>query len=129
MGENPMISDPDVNHVEHALKKLEFLVVQDIFMTETAALAHVVLPAASFAEKDGTFTNTERRVQLLRPAVKPPGQAKPDWEIICLLAQKMGVKGFDFKSQEEVFEEIRKVTPQYAGHVLGFPRPRAGAGR
>ncbi len=115
MGENPMLSDPDVNHVEHALKNLEFLVVQDIFMTETAELAHVVLPAASFAEKDGTFTNTERRVQLLRPAVKPPGQAKPDWEIIGLIAKRMGVKGFDFKSQEEIFEEVRKTTPQYAG--------------
>jgi formate dehydrogenase alpha subunit len=115
MGENPMVSDPDVNHVEHALKKLDFLVVQDIFLTETAALAHVVLPAASFAEKDGTFTNTERRVQLLKPAVKPPGQAKPDWEIIGLIARKMGVKGFDFKSQEDIFEEVRKTTPQYAG--------------
>jgi formate dehydrogenase major subunit len=115
MGENPMVSDPDVNHVEHSLKKLEFLVVQDIFLTETAQFAHVVLPAASFAEKDGTFTNTERRVQLLRPAVKPPGQAKPDWEIICMIAQKMGVAGFNFKSQEEIFEEVRKTTPQYAG--------------
>ncbi len=84
-------------------------------MTETAQLASVVLPAASFAEKDGTFTNTERRVQLLKPAVKPPGQAKPDWEIISLIAKKMGVAGFDFKSQEEIFEEVRKTTPQYAG--------------
>jgi formate dehydrogenase major subunit len=115
MGENPMVSDPDVNHVRHALGKLDFLVVQDIFMTETAQMASVVLPAASYAEKDGTFTNTERRVQLLRPAVKPPGQAKPDWQIVCLIAQKMGVKGFDFKSQEEIFEEARKTTPQYAG--------------
>jgi formate dehydrogenase (coenzyme F420) alpha subunit len=115
MGENPMLSDPDVNHVKHSLEKLDFLVVQDIFLTETAQLAHVVLPAASFAEKDGTFTNTERRVQLLKPAIKPPGQAKPDWEIIGLIAQKMGVKGFDFKSQEEIFEEVRKTTPQYAG--------------
>lgn len=115
MGENPMVSDPDVNHVAHALGKIDFIVVQDIFMTETAQLASVVLPAASFAEKDGTFTNTERRVQLLKPAVKPPGQAKPDWEIIGLIAKKMGVAGFDFKSQEEIFEEVRKTTPQYAG--------------
>ena len=115
MGENPMVSDPDVNHVRHALEKVDFLVVQDIFMTETAQKASVVLPAASFAEKDGTFTNTERRVQLLRPAVKPPGQAKPDWEIIGLIAGKMGVKGFDYKSQEDIFEEVRKTTPQYAG--------------
>lgn len=126
MGENPMVSDPDVNHVKHALEKLDFLVVQDIFLTETAELAHVVLPAASFAEKDGTFTNTERRVQLLRPAVRPPGQAKPDWEIICSVARKMGVKGFDFKSQEEVFEEIRKCTPQYAGMTYArLSRPEA----
>ena len=115
MGENPMVSDPDINHVKHSLEHLDFLVVQDIFMTETAQLASVVLPAASFAEKDGTFTNTERRVQLLKPAVKPPGQAKPDWEIIGLIAKKMGVNGFDFKSQEEIFEEVRKTTPQYAG--------------
>ncbi len=115
MGENPMVSDPDVNHVKHALEHVEFLVVQDIFMTETAQLASVVLPAASFAEKDGTFTNTERRVQLLKPAVKSPGQAKPDWEIISLIAQKMGVAGFGYKSQEDIFEEVRKTTPQYAG--------------
>jgi len=115
MGENPMVSDPDVNHVKHALAHMDFLVVQDIFLTETAALAHVVLPAASFAEKDGTFTNTERRVQLLKPAVKPPGQAKADWEIICQIAKKMGVAGFDYKSQEDIFEEVRKTTPQYAG--------------
>jgi len=126
MGENPMVSDPDINHVRHALEHLDFLVVQDIFMTETAQLASVVLPAASFAEKDGTFTNTERRVQLLKPAVKPPGQAKPDWEIIGLIARKMGVKGFDFKSQEEIFEEVRKTTPQYAGMTYArLSRPEA----
>jgi formate dehydrogenase major subunit len=101
MGENPMISDPDINHVKHSLEHLDFLVVQDIFMTETAQLASVVLPAASFAEKDGTFTNTERRVQLLKPAVKPPGQAKPDWEIIGLIAKKMGVNGFDFSRRKK----------------------------
>ncbi len=115
MGENPVISDPDANHVVHALGKLDFFVVQDIFLTETAQMAHVVLPAASFAEKLGTFTNTERRVQMVRPAVKPPGEAKADWEIISLIAQKMGVKGFDYKSPEEIFEEIRKTTPQYSG--------------
>lgn len=115
MGENPMISDPDVNHVEHALEKVDFLVVQDIFLTETAALADVVLPASSFAEKDGTFTNTERRVQLIRKAVEAPGEAKADWEIFGMIARKMGVKGFDFNSAEEIFEEVRKVTPQYAG--------------
>ncbi|MDI7253477.1 MAG: molybdopterin-dependent oxidoreductase, partial [Actinomycetota bacterium] len=81
MGENPMLSDPDLGHVEEALRSLDFLVVQDIFLTETARLAHVVLPAAAFAEKEGTFTNTERRVQLLRRAVPPLGEALADWEI------------------------------------------------
>ncbi len=94
MGENPVISDPDAEKVKRSLSSLDFLVVQDIFLTETAQLADVVLPAASFAEKDGTFTNTERRVQLIRKAIAPVGEAKPDWEILCLLAKKMGSKGF-----------------------------------
>jgi formate dehydrogenase major subunit len=116
MGENPMISDPDLTHVEHALKNLEFLVVQDIFLTETAALADVVLPAACYAEKDGTQTSTERRVQRFRKAVEPPGLAKADWEIICELAKKMGFeKQFPFKSPEEIFNEVAKVTPAYGG--------------
>ncbi len=116
MGENPMISDPDLGHVEHALKNLEFLVVQDIFLTETAALADVVLPAACYAEKDGTQTSTERRVQRFRKAVEPPGKAKADWQIICELAAKMGfAKQFPFKSPEEIFNEIAKVTPAYGG--------------
>ncbi len=116
MGENPMISDPDLGHVEHALKNLEFLVVQDIFLTETAALADVVLPAACYAEKDGTQTSTERRVQRFRKAVEPPGEAKADWQIICELGQKMGFeKQFPFKSPEEIFNEVAKVTPAYGG--------------
>jgi formate dehydrogenase alpha subunit len=116
MGENPMISDPDLTHVEHALKNLEFLVVQDIFLTETAALADVVLPAACYAEKDGTQTSTERRVQRFRKAVEPPGEAKADWEIICELGTKMGFgKQFAFKSPEEIFNEVAKVTPAYGG--------------
>ena len=86
-----MLSDPDLNHVKRASKKLEFLVVQDIFLTETARLAHVVLPAASFAEKDGTFTNTERRVQRVRKAVEPPGEALEDWRIICELSDQDGI--------------------------------------
>lgn len=114
MGENPLITDPDLAHVEEALKKLELLVVQDIFLTETAKMAHVVLPSASFAEKDGTFVNTERRVQRIRKAIDSPGQAKEDWKIICELSTKMGYK-MDYKNAEEIFEEIRKVTPQYAG--------------
>lgn len=116
MGENPMISDPDLHHVEHAMKNLEFLVVQDIFLTETAQLADVVLPAACYAEKDGTQTNTERRVQRFRKAVEPPGEAKADWQIICELGQKMGFeKQFAFKSPEEIFNEVAKVTPSYGG--------------
>jgi formate dehydrogenase major subunit len=116
MGENPMLSDPDLHHVEKGLKNLEFLVVQDIFLTETAEFANVVLPAGCFAEKDGTQTSTERRVQRWRKAVNPPGEAKADWQIICELAAKMGfAKQFPFKSAEEVFTEIAKVTPSYGG--------------
>ena len=115
MGENPMVSDPDLGHVREALGKLDFLVVADIMENETMEFAHVVLPAASFAEKDGTFTNTERRVQRIRRAVEPVGEARADWEIVCGIAAKMGAGGFDFASPEEVFEEIRKVTPSYAG--------------
>jgi len=114
MGENPLVTDPDLEHVEKAFKKLELLVVQDIFLTETAKIAHVVLPTASFAEKDGTFTNTERRVQRVRKAINSPGEAKQDWEIICDIATRMGYP-MSYKNAEEIFEEIRKVTPQYAG--------------
>jgi formate dehydrogenase alpha subunit len=114
MGENPMISDPDLHHVEEALRRLDFLVVQDIFLTETGRLAHVVLPGASFAEKDGTFTNTERRVQRVRKAVDPPGQARQDWEIICDLSSRMGM-AMSYESPEEIMEEIRAVTPSYGG--------------
>jgi formate dehydrogenase alpha subunit len=115
MGENPMVSDPDINHVREALQGIDFLVVADIMENETMQYAHVVLPAASFAEKDGTFTNTERRVQRIREAVEPVGESRADWEIVCLLGKKMGAAGFDFASPEEVFEEMRKVTPSYAG--------------
>lgn len=115
MGENPMISDPDIKHVEEGLKSLDFLVVQDIFLTETAALADVVLPAASFAEKDGTFSNTERRVQYVRKAVEPVGDSRADWEILCDVAKRLGSDLFEFSSPQEVFEEVRTVTPQYGG--------------
>lgn len=114
MGENPLVTDPDLEHVEKAFNKLDLLVVQDIFLTETAKLAHVVLPTASFAEKDGTFTNTERRVQRVRKAIDSPGEARQDWQIICDIATKMGYP-MNYKDAEEIFEEIRKVTPQYAG--------------
>ncbi len=115
MGENPMLSDPDINHVRHCLEQLDFLVVQDIFLTETARLAHVVLPGASFVERDGSFTGTDRRIQRVRKAIEPLGESKPDWEIICLLAQRMGASGFDFASPEEVLDEIAQVTPIYGG--------------
>ena len=116
MGENPMLSDPDLHHVEKALKSLEFLVVQDIFLTETAELADVVLPASCYAEKDGTQTSTERRVQMWRTAQPPPGEAKVDWKIISELAAKMGyAKQFPYTSAEDIFNEVAKVTPSYAG--------------
>jgi len=116
MGENPMLSDPDLHHVEKGLKNVEFMVVQDIFLTETAKLANIVLPAACYAEKDGTQTSTERRVQKWRKAQDPPGEAKADWQIFCELAKHMGYeKQFPYKSAEEVFNEIAKVTPSYGG--------------
>jgi formate dehydrogenase major subunit len=102
--------------VEKGFKNLEFLVVQDIFLSETAELANVVLPAACYAEKDGTQTSTERRVQKWRKAVNPPGEAKADWQIISELAGKMGfAKQFPYKSAEEIFTEVAKVTPSYGG--------------
>ena len=114
MGENPMVSDPDLKHVEKSLDNLDFLVVQDIFLTETAQMADVVLPAASFAEKDGTFTNTERRVQQVRKGVKPPGKARADWEIIADIATRMGYE-MKYRSAEAIFNEITELTPSYAG--------------
>jgi predicted molibdopterin-dependent oxidoreductase YjgC len=115
MGENPILSDADANHTEKALKNLEFLVVQDLFLTETARLADVVLPAVSFAEKDGTFTNTERRIQRVRKAIEPIANSKPDWWIICQLARKMGAPNFDFESPSEIMGEIARLTPSYGG--------------
>ena len=114
IGENPLVSDPDLNHAEKSLATLDFLVVQDIFLTETAKLAHVVLPSSCFAEKEGTFTNTERRVQRVRKAVNPPGQAREDWEIICDLATRMGYP-MSYGNGREIMEEIAKVTPSYGG--------------
>lgn len=114
MGENPVLSDPDVGHTIHALKNLEFLVVQDIFLSETAALADVVLPAASFAEKDGTFTNTERRVQRVRKAVNRPGDAKKDSWIIAEMSRRFGYE-MKYYSMEEVMEEIGRLWPAMAG--------------
>ncbi len=115
VGENPILADADANHVQEALEQIEFLVCQDIFLTETAKFAHVVLPAASFAEKDGTNTNTERRVQRVRPAIEPVGDSKPDWWIACEIAKRMGAKGFDFTEPSEIIAEIASVAPSYGG--------------
>ncbi len=114
MGENPLLSDPDLQHVKKELQKLELMIVQDIFLTETAQMADVVLPACAFAEKEGTFTNTERRVQRVRKALEPPGEAKADWEIICGISGKMGYP-MAYASAREICEEVRTVTPSYAG--------------
>jgi len=114
MGENPVLSDPDMQHTVKALQKLDFLVVQDIFLTETAELADVVLPAACFAEKDGTFTNTSRRVQRVRKAVQPPGEAREDAHIITELAKRFGYN-MHYNLIEEVFQESKKLWPALAG--------------
>ena len=115
MGENPMVSDPNLNHVEEALKKVPLLIVQDIFLTETAQLADYVLPALSFLEKDGTFTSSERRIQMLQPVIENKTEAKPDWEIVQMIANAMGEDGFNFNSSADIMEEIRAVSPIYAG--------------
>jgi formate dehydrogenase (NADP+) alpha subunit len=123
MGENPVLSDADLTHVVKALERLEFLVVQDIFLTETAKLAHVVLPAASYAERDGCYTNTERRVQLTQPVVPAPGQARRDWEILCDVATALGYP-MRYASTAAVDEEMRGLTPSYAG--ISHARLEAG---
>jgi formate dehydrogenase major subunit/formate dehydrogenase alpha subunit len=114
IGENPLVSDPDIGHLERSLAHLDFLVVQDIFLTETAQRANVVLPSACFAEKDGTFSNTERRVQRVRRAVSPPGQARDDWRIVCDIAAAMG-HPMEYPDSRAIMEEIRQTTPSYAG--------------
>lgn len=114
VGENPKLSDPDMNHLRHAMKKLELLIVQEIFLSETAQGADVVLAAASVAEKDGTFTNTERGCLRLNKAVEPVGNSLPDWEIICRLATAMGYP-MSYAGPEEIFQEMAALTPSYAG--------------
>ncbi len=116
VGGDPMMVTPDVNNVKKALEKASFLVVQDIFLTEIAKLANVVLPAASWVEREATHTYVDRRVQKIDKVVDPPGEAKPDWWIICQLAERMGYKDkFSFTSAGEIFEEIRSCVPQYTG--------------
>ena len=121
-GENPLLSEPDLNHAAEKFRHLEFLVVQDIFLHETAEIADVVLPAASFAEKDGTFTNSERRVQRVRSAIAPVGESRPDWEIICDLSRRMcrklglPLKGqFTYNHASEIFDEMATLTPMLSG--------------
>ena len=124
VGENPVLSEPDAGRVPEALSKLEFLVAQDIFLTEAAELADVVLPATTFAERDGTFTNTERRVQLVRKAIEPVGDSRADWWITGQLAQRMGAKGFDFDHPSQIMDEIASLTPSYGG--ISFERLEEG---
>lgn len=115
IGENPVLTEANAAHSNEAMDKLEFFVVQDIFLNETAKKADVVLPAASFAEKNGTFVNTERRVQRVRRVIDPVGEAKPDWWIVSAIANEMGHEGFAYNSAEEIFNEMASLTPSYAG--------------
>ena len=127
MGENPMMSEPNLNHTRHMMEQLEFLVAQDLFINESDAYADVFLPAASWAEKDGTFTNTDRRVQRVRKALEPRGQSRPDWEIICGLAERIEKRlgrsrsaFWAYHHPSEVLEEMGGVVPEYAG--VKYPR-------
>lgn len=122
LGENPMMSEPNLAHAQHAIEHLDFMVCIDIFMNETTDFADVILPSASFAEKDGTFTNSDRRVQRVRQALPPLGESRADWEIVCDLAKRMEnlmgkaeSAGFDYTSPEEIWEEMRAVTPDFGG--------------
>lgn len=114
IGSDPALTEGNVKKVERALQSAELVIVQDLFPSRTMHFAHVVLPAASFAEKDGTFVNSERRVQRIRKAIEPIGESKPDWLIICEIAQRLGYK-MSYQSPEEIFEEIRRLVPSYAG--------------
>ena len=115
MGENPMVTDPNLNHTEEAIKKLEFLVVQDIFHTETTPYADVVLPASAFAEKNGTFVNSDRRVLRVRKAVDMPGEARLDWRIICDIAERMGKPLGTYKDESDIWDEIARAAPIFSG--------------
>ena len=112
-GENPAMSDPDLNHARHALAMLDHLVVQDLFLTETAYHADVVLPASAFAEKSGTFTNTDRRVQLSRPVIQPPGDARQDLWIIQEIGRRLGLN-WNYKGPADVFAEMAMTMPSMA---------------
>ncbi len=120
MGEDPVITDPDQNHVRRAFEALDLLVVIELVMTETAAMADVILPAAAFSEKQGTFTNCERRVQLIQPAIPAPGGAKPDWQILGELASRLGYNGMNWGNAEAIFDEIARLSPLYQG--MSYPK-------
>ncbi len=122
VGENPLLSEPDLHHAEKALSQLDFLVIQDLFMHETAERAHVFLPAAAFAEKEGTFTNSERRVQRVRKVLDPPGQARADWWITCELARRVARRlglaldrQFEYAGADAIFDEMARLTPFLGG--------------
>jgi predicted molibdopterin-dependent oxidoreductase YjgC len=122
MGENPMMSEPDLRHARHVMENLDFVLVQDIFLNETGEYADIILPAASFAERDGTFTNSDRRVQQIRTALPIPGEARADWEIICDLAQRVEAKldraesaGFQFEYPSDIWDEMALLTPPFQG--------------
>jgi predicted molibdopterin-dependent oxidoreductase YjgC len=122
VGENPFLDEANLSHAQHAMRNLDFLVVQDIFLQETAQAADVVLPAASFAEKEGTFTNSERRVQRVRAALAPIGNTRPDWQITCDLARRVSARlgldlesQFDYSSSAQIFDEMAGLTPIVAG--------------
>jgi predicted molibdopterin-dependent oxidoreductase YjgC len=122
MGENPMMTEPNLNVTRHHMEQLEFLVAQDIFINESGAFADVFLPATSWAEKEGTFTNTDRRVQRVRQAIAPRGGARPDWQIICDLAQRLEKRlgrpasaKWDYTHPEEIYREMASVVPAFAG--------------
>lgn len=130
MGENPLLTEPNLSHAREAIARLKFHVSQDIFLTETAVLADVVLPATSFAEKDGTFTNSERRVQRVRKAIEPIRESRPDWQIICDIARRVCARlgivtnQFDYAHPSEIFAEMAALMPQYAG--ISYERLEAG---
>lgn len=134
MGENPMVTDPDLNHTREAIMKLDFLVVQDIFHTETTPLADVILPASSYAEKDGTFVNSDRRVLRVRKAVDLPGEAREDWKILVEIASRMGCNIGRYNSASDIFDEIARAAPMMAGisydriesEGIQWPCPEAG---
>ncbi len=131
MGENPMLTDPNLNHTEEAIRKLDFLVVQDIFHTETTPFADVILPATAFAESEGTYVNSDRRVLRVRKAVDPPGQARQDWEIVAEIARRMGKPIGNYKNESDIWDEIAQTAPIFAGisfnrlehHGIQWPCP------